>query len=258
MTNQPPTNQGILTDKEGTGFPGLRIDDKPWTVAPYVQRYLDAIPKKAPVCFQTTDGKITKIWEDKPEQPATQPQQEQKKETARPQEAPADAGLKPDVRSGPKKIDGEIININPEKRNLALRSLDEKGYEITTLFVWRENRDLDQAAIKQKPGWYVTVTYEAQGEINHAQDIKYCDRPASMKKKTGYSGGSGKTYTPRNEKPGIYGCCYKEACETMRRAILPQIQGEEDPEKMFDRLMDIAKKRALKDAAELCTAAGCQ
>jgi phage recombination protein Bet len=59
-------------------------------VAPYVQRYLDAIPKKAPVCFQTTDGKITKIWEDK-EQPAQQPQQqEQKKETARPQESPAE------------------------------------------------------------------------------------------------------------------------------------------------------------------------
>lgn len=87
MTNQPPTNKGILTDKEGTGFPGLRIDDKPWMVAPYVQRYLDAIPKKAAVCYQTTDGKITKIWEDKPE--LAQPQQERKKEIARHQESSA-------------------------------------------------------------------------------------------------------------------------------------------------------------------------
>lgn len=66
-----PVNKGLLTDKEGAGFPGCRIlvdgqeKDQPFTVLSFVQRYLDAIPKKARVCFTTKEGKISKIWEDK-------------------------------------------------------------------------------------------------------------------------------------------------------------------------------------------------
>jgi len=63
-----PTNHGLLTDKEGAGFPGCRIlvdgqeKDQPFTVLSFVQRYLDPLQKKARVCFQTKDGKISKIW----------------------------------------------------------------------------------------------------------------------------------------------------------------------------------------------------
>jgi hypothetical protein len=227
------TEKGTLTDFEGST---VRINDIPMPAKPNVmQACRSVLKKKMEVDFtvEQIDGILT-VTNIAPHQdkaahekakamgfgeptpgPAPAAKQEEKKDCTS-SGTPADAGLKPDVRSGPKKIDGEIININPEKRNLALRSLDEKGYEITTLFVWRENRDLDQAAIKQKPGWYVTVTYETQGEINHAQDIKYCDRPASMKKKTGYSGGSGKPYTPRNEKPMIYESAFKSCVDLVR------------------------------------------
>ena len=63
-----PTNHGLLTDKEGAGFPGCRIlvdgqeKDQPFTVLDFVRKYLDPIPKKARVCFTTKDGKISKIW----------------------------------------------------------------------------------------------------------------------------------------------------------------------------------------------------
>ena len=65
---EAPTNHGVLTDKEGTGFPGCRILadgvelDRSFTVMSHVQKYLDNIEKKARVCFTTKDGKISKIW----------------------------------------------------------------------------------------------------------------------------------------------------------------------------------------------------
>ena len=58
-----PTNRGVLTDKEGAGFPGCRIlvdgeqQDRSFVVLSFVQKYLDAIQKKARVCFTTKDGK---------------------------------------------------------------------------------------------------------------------------------------------------------------------------------------------------------
>lgn len=65
---EAPTNHGVLTDKEGTGFRGCRIlvdgeqADRAFTVLDFVQKYLDNIEKKARVCFTTKDGKISKIW----------------------------------------------------------------------------------------------------------------------------------------------------------------------------------------------------
>ena len=80
---EAPTNHGVLTDKEVTGFPGCRILvdgeqlDRPFTVLPFVQKFLDPIPKKARVGFQTKDGKISKIWlvKDQTTSPQQQPQQ---------------------------------------------------------------------------------------------------------------------------------------------------------------------------------------
>jgi hypothetical protein len=56
------------------------------------------------------------------------------------------------------------------------------------------------------------------------------------------------------DKPMVYLCAYKEACETVRALILQPdaVLNEEE----FDRVMDIALKRALKDGAELCKAGG--
>jgi len=68
---ESPTNKGVLTEKEGTGFPGCRIlvdgeqQDRSFTVMPFVQKYLENIPKKARVCFQSKEHKIVKLWEDK-------------------------------------------------------------------------------------------------------------------------------------------------------------------------------------------------
>ena len=85
---EAPINHGLLTDKEGAGFPGCRIlvdgqeKDQPFTVLSFVQPYLDAIPKKARVCFQTKEGKISKIWEDKAQPVKTEPQKTIAKENA--------------------------------------------------------------------------------------------------------------------------------------------------------------------------------
>ena len=65
---EAPTNHGLLTDKEGTGFRGCRVlvdgeqADRGFTILDFVQKYLDSIEKKSRVCFTTKDGKISKIW----------------------------------------------------------------------------------------------------------------------------------------------------------------------------------------------------
>lgn len=96
-----PDNFGILTDKEETGFPGCRIlvdgeqADRHFTVLPFVQKYLDNIPKKARVCFQTKDGKISKVWEDKP---VGTPEVPSKSPSSTPEVNPSNSGeLKTDV-----------------------------------------------------------------------------------------------------------------------------------------------------------------
>lgn len=209
-----PTNHGLLTDKEGTGFPGCRIlvdgqeKDQPFVVLSFVQKYLDAIPKKARVCFTTKDQKISKIWEDKPAAGTTS------EKSTSPEKPPAESPLSPDVRSGPQKAAGEIVTIDLQKRTVALRSIDEKGYESITGYVWRESGDINQIMQKQKQGWYVGVTYEAQGDRLVLSDCHYAERPANMKKGGGSFGGGRKgNWQPVNQKIIVAQClekCYTD------------------------------------------------
>ena len=176
-------------------------------------------------------GWISKIYEHK---------QEEKKDCTS-TSTPAGAGLNPDVRSGPKKIEGEIIAIDPGKRTMALRSLDEKGYEITTLFVWREARDLDQTAQKQKPGWYVCATYEAQGDRNLMIDVRYADRPANMRRQGGNGGNrGGRQFQPRNERLILFQNMHTAALNGAMHATTPDSQD-------YDEFMDMVYVRAKKD-----------
>ena len=236
MTNQPPTNKGILTDKEGTGFPGLRIDDKPWTVAPFVQRYLDAIPKKAPVCFQTTDGKITKIWEDKGDQQPASAAGNTEKCTS--PGTPADQPLNADVRSAPKTLKGSVTSVNTAKSLLVIE--DTEG--ITHGFAY--TAELDILVKKQKPGWFVEVTYRTQGDRELLSDVKYADRPAGQKK-GGYSGGGYKSQ-PHNDRIIVLQCCMKVAADVW-------ISGSDKTLK-YEEVMTKITTEAILAAEALCTA----
>ena len=126
------TNKGVLTDKEGTGFPGCRIlvdgkqTDDPFTVLNFVQRYLDAIPKKARVCFTTKDGKISKMWQVN-EQAAESPKQSEPV-TAYPSNS---TGLKPiepptQIANAGQYSNDEVLLI----RNIAAKNCTEPEFKL--------------------------------------------------------------------------------------------------------------------------------
>lgn len=249
---------GTLTDFEGTT---ARIDDVPHPAFDSVMKICRSLlSRKSKVEYKLTDrGEVCDIRPHKENggqpAPAAQPQAKPSEKSTSP-EKPATGSLQPDIRSGLKQIDGEIVAIDTVKRTMVLRSLDEKGYEVTTALSWKEAKVLDQTAQKQKPGWYVTVSYEIQGERNLMTDVKYAERPANMKRSQGGKGSSGgRPFTPRNEKPIIYQCCFKEAVETARKMFV-RTDGAPYDETAFNHVMDIALTRAKKDAAELIRESG--
>lgn len=240
--SNPPVNKGILTDKEGQGFPGCRIDDVHFTVMPHVQKYLDKIQKKAAVCFTTEAGKISKIWEDKGDQkPAGE-----SKENCTSSKTPADAGIK--------TIEGQIVFLNKPAHKITLKARD--GQQHT--FLWTPTLDAEFSKLNQ--WWFCKVTGEHEKDVDiwRATDQGFFKRPDDWPFAKGGKGGGGYSQ-PRNEKAIIYQVCYKEACETVRHLMsLPIEQEARDEQEEFDRYMDMALTRALKDAKALIEAAGAQ
>lgn len=245
-----PTNRGVLTDKEGAGFPGCRImvdgeqQDRPFVVLNFVQKYLDAIPKKARVCFTTKDGKISKIWEDKPA--ATQQGNTSEKCTS--PEKPAAAA---NTGTGLKTVEGQIVAIDHQAHKITVK--DRAGASHT--FIWPPQ--FNDVMGKLKQWWFTKITGEQEKDFPDlwrmtAQDFfkRPDDWPASQHH------GGGRPFQPRNEKPIVYQVCYKEACETMRAVMLVPDHSVDEVE--YNRLMDIALARAKKDAEDLCKAAGVQ
>lgn len=165
--------------------------------------------------------------------------------------APAESPLTPDKRSGPQKSAGEIVAVDLAKHTMALKNADG----IITGYVWRESSETNQTMQKQKVGWYVGVTYEAQGDRLVLTDCHYEERPANMRRGNssgaGYKGG-GRSYQPKNERAIIFQVLLKGAIELMVRGM-PEGQGV-DLRKDLGACIRIAEE-ALPDA---CKAAGVQ
>ena len=248
MTAQPPTHRGILTDKEGPGFPGCRIQiegeqqDRPFTVRDFVQKYLDAIPKKARVCFQSTDGKLSKIWEDKGQgntEKCTSPENPAPKSPASPPAAPA---------SGLKIVEGQITAIDHGAHALTVKDRAGQAH----VFIWAAPMDDRMAKLKQ--WWFVKVTAEQSGEYWKVVNQEFFKKPDDWPQSSHGGGSGGRPQAPRNERIIVLQTCYKEAAETARQMLI--ISDQKFDEKQADAVMDWVLARAKKDAAELCREAG--
>ena len=88
----------------------------------------------------------------------------------------ADNPLKPDVRSNPMIVKGTISNVNTTKKILVIEDVDGIIHGFNYL------AELEILAQKQKPGWFVEVTYRVQGDRELLSDVKYSDRPAGQQK----------------------------------------------------------------------------
>lgn len=243
-----PVNKGVLTDKEGAGFPGCRIlvdgeqQDRAFTVLSFVQKYLDAIPKKARVCFQTKEGKISKIWEDKPAG-------EQKKEDCT--STSSTPAANPSNSTGLKHVEGQIIALDVPAHKIVLKT--REGEQHT--FIWPPAMHDKMSQLKQ--WWFASLTGEYEKDFDlwrlTAQDFykRPDDWPAPNR-----SGGQGdRQFQPRNEKPIIMQVIFKEACETARQ-LMKMSEKFDEVEADVAWEWAVAKTEATMD--RLCKVAGVQ
>jgi len=227
MTNQPPTNKGVLTDKEGTGFPGLRIDDKPWVVASYVQKYLDAIPKKSKVCYQTTDGKITKIWVDK-------------------EQGNTENCTSPDTPAL-KTVEGQIVALDVPAHKITVKTKD--GQQHT--FVWPQVMHDKMSQLKQ--WWFTKLTGEhlPDEDLWRLTSQEFFRRPEDWPATLGKN--FGRSFQQRNDKAIILQTCLKVAADVL---IARGFCEDNDPP--FEEQMARITAAAIKAADEICKAGGVQ
>jgi len=235
-----PDNFGILIDKEEVGFPGCRILvdgeqlDRPFTVLNFVQKYLDAIPKKARVGFQTKEGKISKMWQVK-------------ELAAEPPKQPEPVTANPSNSTGLKQVEGQIVFLDHAAHKVAVK--DRQGVSHT--FVWPPQFNDSMAKLKQ--WFFIRATGEQEKEFPDlwrltAQEYfkKPDDWPVSQ------HGGKG-NWQPRNEKPIIMQVIFKEACETARQ--FRQIDEHFDAEEA-DRIWEWAVAKTEATMERLCKAGG--
>lgn len=232
MTGAPTIN-GILTDKEGTGFPGCRIQktgdqqDQPFTVLNFVQRYLDAIPKKARVCYQLTDGKISKIWEDK-------------------EQGTLDTGTSPKtpVVAPPdlKTVEGQIVVLDVPAHKVTLKTKDGQQHS----FIWGPALHDKMSQLKQ--WWFVKLTgeYEKDVDLWRLASKEYFKRPDDWPASPARS-----TFQPRNEKAIILQTALKVAADVW---IARGFCEGTDP-KYSDAMAEITQE-AIKTAEAISKAAG--
>ena len=233
-----PTNSGILTDKEGTGFPGIRIDDKPLTVLNFVQRYLDAIPKKAKVFYQITDGKVSKIWEDKGEQsqPAANSQSNLSQQPGNNQSSctsPNSPALK--------TVEGQIVELDMGAHKITLK--EKAGTRHT--FIW--GPALHEQMSKLKQWWFCKLTgeYEKDVDLWRLDSQEFFKRPDNWPFIKG--GFGGKSYQPRNEKLIVLQSTLKACADVFAITTTPDSMD-------FDTAMDLIIARAIKDTDTLMKA----
>lgn len=230
MTEQ--TNKGVLTDKEGAGFPGCRIlvdgeqTDRPFTVLNFVQRYLDAIPKKARVCFQTKDGKISKVWEDKPEPAA--------------EEKPAANPPKPSNSGELKVVEGQIVAIDHAAHKITVK--DREGVQHS--MVWPPQLNDQMGKLKQ--WWFTRITGELQADV----DIWKLTAQGYFKKPEDWPvsahGGKG-GYQPRNEKLIAFLALHRDMVSLFQTTTAPDTQDFEQAAALIYATAKEAADKAMKD-----------
>jgi hypothetical protein len=101
------------------------------------------------------------------------------------------------------ELKGKVAIIDQEKRTITLK--DPEG--ILHPFTWTE--PLDVVMRKWKEGYYLTITHD--GEI--LKNAKYWQEGKDSFPK---NQGSGRPFTPRNEKPTAYESAFKSCVELVR------------------------------------------
>jgi len=240
------TNTGILTDKgmNDDGVMIARIDDTPYPVLPYVLPFLEKCMKGNTVEYLLKDGKIGKIAPVRAPSGPTATGGTSETCTS-PKASPAAPA------NGLKKVEGQIVFLDVPAHKISIKTRDGNTYT----FVWPPGVDGEFSRLQQ--WWFTGVTgelVEKDPEMWKATGLSRFDRPADWPFAKGGGGKGGfRQFQPRNEKPIVYQCAYKEACETIRRMV-PML--EEFDEEKYQHYMDIALARGLKDGKALIDASG--
>jgi hypothetical protein len=286
------TDYAVMTEGEHAGRYGARINDTPYPVMPHVDAFLTRLQKNVPVeVHLNKDGWISKITPAKKSpvpaakkaEPTAQDIDQEKaeynakaadearnlerkrKEQETLAEKLAKAGFEQPAKAQAPLVDaekplpkptepglktaiGQIQAVNPDKRGIAVKDVDG----VVHPFYWLPA--LDPVFSRLQKWWYIKITAEGVGDEWRAISQTKADKPEGWKS-SGF-GGKG-NYQPRNDRAIIYQTAYKEACETARTiAKNTGWSNETEAEKAFNKIMDMALTRALKDGAELCKAGG--
>ena len=151
----------------------------------------------------------------------------------------------------PISVEGNLATVDLEKRFF---TLENREGVIFIRIDWDPLPYFDQKMRKQKIGYYEKPVVVMTGENTaRLKELEYTARLVSFPKRQQQKGG-GRPFQPRNEKIIVYQCTYKEACETVRRQLL--VPQEIFDEAEFNRVMDIALARAIKDGKALIEAGG--
>lgn len=134
-----------------------------------------------------------------------------------------------------KEFKGKVSAIDPEKRTVTMK--DELG--AVHPFKWTE--PLDIVMKKWKPGYYLTLTHDA--DTYALKNAVYWQEGKDVFPK---SQGSGKSYAPRNEKPMIFESVFKSCCD--RASDIDFV--DQNYEQKMDRIWVVAKKISLEIVKE--------
>lgn len=187
-----PTFRGTLTDFEGGT---ARINDNPLPMTGAAEKWCASRLKKGmKVAYYLTDGKISKIWEDKsaPEGAPKEPAESTQKAVGACTPPP-----------GLKTVEGQIIFIDYGAHKVTLK--DRPG--ATHTFIWSASMHDKMSQLKQ--WWFAKLTGEHEKEADlwrlTAQD--FFKRPDDWPYQGGKGGG--RQFQPRNEKLIVAQCLVK-------------------------------------------------
>jgi hypothetical protein len=250
---EAPTNHGLLTDKEGTGFRGCRIlvdgeqADRGFTVLDFVQKYLDNLPKKGRVCFTTKDGKISKIWPEPVAPSEAQKVIDQENSAGDARKAANDAYVKElagapkdPVEAATKIVQGQIIAIDQGTHTIEVK--DKAG--VRHPMMWAGPLNDSMARLKQ--WFFISISAEKSGDLWKVIDQTYFKKPEDWPVSQ-HGGGGGRPFQPRNEKLIVLQSTLKACADVFAITTTPDTLD-------FDAAMDLIIARAIKDTDTLMKA----
>ena len=255
-----PVNKGLLTDKEGAGFPGCRIlvdgqeKDQPFTVLSFVQRYLDPIQKKARVCFTTKEGKISKIWPEPVAPSEAQKVIDAENAAGDARQAANDAYVKEIAGTAPVTVKGDIVGGDRVNKIVQgqIVAIDQGTHTIEVKdkagvrhpMMWAGPLNDSMARLKQ--WFFVSISAEKSGEYWRVIDQTYFKKPEDWPVSQ-HGGGGGRPFQPRNEKLIVLQSTLKACADVFAITTTPDTMD-------FDTAMDLIIARAIKDTDTLMKA----